>query len=1060
MSVFGEDPTPCPLPRYGCGINPQARRTSIFVNTEPSAILPNGLGLKDAKPRRPRKRQSVGWDPTVDIYDDTCALQKPAAAPPQQNFDQAVGANIGKTQNRTSSFAQSAQRILQQSENADEESEHNNRKRRLSSAVSQPQLQPQTSLQAQPEHHTLSADTDHGSTIRKEARRRTIYVPSEDTTILTIHPGGSLYGRGNGPRRPRRSDIFLDILSEEDSETVREQDLDSALDVVNAVNAAVKRPARKSLAAAPRRAPLQQSARQVQAQTYTVDIPGKSGGKENEPPNALKEVKRLGKRASFIVPEKSLYRRGPQLDAISEVSSQKAALPPSIQSDGTSEATQLQTGSIAPSDTSQSARQSRLSQVRRSSILPGSGSYSMHRQSLVPARSSSNQSAGLFTERVPTSLKIPRLPVLDLPTQEKYPIISEDIADPSMYENSWLSQQEQSLAQLVNSLFERTQFSKGSTNAISASASLRQELLNMYYGGENPLLHKRLQASLHFGALSVPSQTLAQVARFKHDFGQRQRFLDLWTKTYDLELLQTAAEVVIGRKRALTPRNSGDGSKASSPSTSRSKSVTSFLKTFLVYNQDTARPLAPGNASLRDGMTGNGADMADGWQRTVLRSLMLIHLLDRAHTSGVSSAPLFQRTSPYKSSLSVLQGLCRLLIPSVGDIARILGHLGYQVSCVQFPLEEYDYCVSNLATDLRDGVRLTRLVEVLLYPPGSLEIEQDASTAGATITMPCGDIRTLATGQAPRDHGSNKHSWPLSQHLKYPCISRTQKIYNTQIALSALSSVKDIGNLLEELKAEDIVDGHREKTVRLLWGLVSRWGLGSLIDFSLVERETRRLANVGRKQRKGASEAFEDSSQDDDAELPYLTGLERHTALLKSWATHAARLHGITVSNLSTSFADGRAYKAIVDEYVPCLPVAGPATSNFANSTAPATRRSTRHSDPPHITALRTLGCSQSFLKLFNTPSTSASNGTIPSRKTTIPLLAFLASRLLPLAEPYFAARAIQNAWRRSRIRFEVGKLLKCAILARRCREVVELRGRIEWAVVVIQRRWRRVCWL
>ena len=38
--------------------------------------------------------------------------------------------------------------------------------------------------------------------------------------------------------------------------------------------------------------------------------------------------------------------------------------------------------------------------------------------------------------------------------------------------------------------------------------------------------------------------------------------------------------------------------------------------------------------------------------------------------------------------------------------------MGFAVSHVQQPLDEFNYAVTNLAVDLRDGVRLMRLIEL------------------------------------------------------------------------------------------------------------------------------------------------------------------------------------------------------------------------------------------------------------------------------------------------------------------------------------------------------------
>ena len=45
-------------------------------------------------------------------------------------------------------------------------------------------------------------------------------------------------------------------------------------------------------------------------------------------------------------------------------------------------------------------------------------------------------------------------------------------------------------------------------------------------------------------------------------------------------------------------------------------------------------------------------------------------------------------------------------LQGVGDITKHLAHLGYTVSHRQSFLDEFDFAVTNLPTDLRCGVRL------------------------------------------------------------------------------------------------------------------------------------------------------------------------------------------------------------------------------------------------------------------------------------------------------------------------------------------------------------------
>jgi len=48
-----------------------------------------------------------------------------------------------------------------------------------------------------------------------------------------------------------------------------------------------------------------------------------------------------------------------------------------------------------------------------------------------------------------------------------------------------------------------------------------------------------------------------------------------------------------------------------------------------------------------------------------------------------------------------------------GNLLRHLELLGYRLQYKQSPLAEYPYAVTNLAVDLRDGLRLVRLAELL-----------------------------------------------------------------------------------------------------------------------------------------------------------------------------------------------------------------------------------------------------------------------------------------------------------------------------------------------------------
>ncbi|KAL9055027.1 MAG: hypothetical protein Q9162_003792 [Coniocarpon cinnabarinum] len=994
-----DDPTPCPRPRYGAM---KTSRLSILGSAEASVTLPDAPkvpSLRDAKPRRPKKRQSVGWDPTIDIYDDTFALKQPATAQHQPKGEETRSTSVVNQQpnaRRTSAiFAQPAQR----GPIAPSGGMSNNmspRKRRLSSVI-EPGV---PGAEANASHAGTNMD-GRTSILQKEARRRTIYVPN-DTTVFTIHPGAPISHHGKETRGARKSDVFLDLATlEEDDIEMRPQQ--SSQQVQG------RRVSRTSISTAPRRAPLQMSGRQLQPQATQIDVAGSGGGKENVPPGGAMP-KKLGKRASLIFPEKPVARSQPMLAPVGEIPEEQPVEPIKVE----------KKTDVVPK-VSISACQSRVSvgPRRLSSAQPTTRPRSnVHRDALLSGHSAKMGQSGLG--RIPTTLSVPRVSVRAPSSSTPYTALSEDIKHPEMYEEDWLSHQEQSITRLINGLFDKA---ARSSATLTSNKSVRQQLIDIYQSADNVLLHKRLQASLRFGALSIGPETLVQVARIKDDVGQRQRFLDLWTKTYDLEALQTAAEVVVGRRRLSSPRNSGQVEVNDSR---RAKSISKFLQTFLIQNEDLGNRnsvMLSSNTSSQPNF--KSQDTAHSWRRTALRSLMIIHLLDMAQRSAAfSGRNLFQNSSPYKSSTTVLQGLCRLIIPSVGDVSRVVSHLGYHLEHVQYPLEEFTYQIDNLAVDLRDGVRLTRLVESLLYPHGSLELEKDE----LTMTLAGGDILT----SRPDYNGNQGDAWPLSQHLKYPCIGRPQRIFNVEIALAALGSVTDIDqSVLEDVKAADIVDGHREKTVKLLWSLVSRWGLNALVDFGLVEAETKRLR--GFRERRQASQEDPVAATNDDYEQRYASETERYSKQLLVWVQEVGYGHDLDITNLTTSFVDGAAYRAIAAEYA----------SSF---TSAAESSNTDGLDQ----LLRSFGCSRSFLRLFTGLSTC------PTKTTTVALVSFLASHILPIAAPHHAALALQRAFRSRQARRETRRRVVAKRLAKECAAVVQAQQRLVGAVVTLQRWWRQ----
>lgn len=124
-----------------------------------------------------------------------------------------------------------------------------------------------------------------------------------------------------------------------------------------------------------------------------------------------------------------------------------------------------------------------------------------------------------------------------------------------------------------------------------------------------------------------------------------------------------------------------------------------------------------------------------------------------------------------------MMGFCADMVTAHGDIVRRLRSIGYILTHKQTHLDEVNYAVKSL-NDLRDGTRITRVVEILFK-------------------------------------GN-----PLSQKLRLPAISKLQKIHNVNLAFTRISEHITIeGNI----STRDIVNGHREKILSLFWQIIYKY---------------------------------------------------------------------------------------------------------------------------------------------------------------------------------------------------------------------------------------------
>lgn len=100
---------------------------------------------------------------------------------------------------------------------------------------------------------------------------------------------------------------------------------------------------------------------------------------------------------------------------------------------------------------------------------------------------------------------------------------------------------------------------------------------------------------------------------------------------------------------------------------------------------------------------------------TVKNFLFVLFFLDRAKEGRMikQNPCLFVRRAPYKESNEILKRFASLVLANYGDIIRMLRRFDFVLSHKQTVIDEFDYSFKNLA-DLRDGVRLTKVMEIIL----------------------------------------------------------------------------------------------------------------------------------------------------------------------------------------------------------------------------------------------------------------------------------------------------------------------------------------------------------
>eukprot|EP00939_MAST-03C_sp_MAST-3C-sp1_P005132 g5132.t1 len=271
-----------------------------------------------------------------------------------------------------------------------------------------------------------------------------------------------------------------------------------------------------------------------------------------------------------------------------------------------------------------------------------------------------------------------------------------------------------------------------------------------------------------------------------------------------------------------------------------------------------------------EGLYGNQNRYAKALHRHTLRTFLAIVLfLDKAAQLDPPLLPnergLFRPKSKIKTSSAVVVEFGKEVLHGEGNVMKHLSGLGYDLNYKQTWMDEQVFRIGSVRTDLRDGIRLSRIAEIL----------------------------------------TETKSFELLSKAKFPAVSRLNKIRNVSIAIGRLKEGSSDFLRESKIKATDIVDGSQVKTLTLLWHIIGSYFLTSLVDVDQVSKEIKRV------QRRIVSSGGSPAS----------TGVVTSSAqnLLLQWAQSVCQLYNVNVTDWDTSFADGRAVCYLLHHYLPSL---------------------------------------------------------------------------------------------------------------------------------------------
>eukprot|EP00808_Paulinella_micropora_P001552 g30257.t1 len=232
---------------------------------------------------------------------------------------------------------------------------------------------------------------------------------------------------------------------------------------------------------------------------------------------------------------------------------------------------------------------------------------------------------------------------------------------------------------------------------------------------------------------------------------------------------------------------------------------------------------------------------------------------------------------------------------SEGDVVRQLSTIG-KLQVKENIWSGFDFRVSNIAADLRDGIRLGRLFDLLVQK------------------------HDLSRAKQKKKGGQSKAGGSLLSQLRNPAESEIERTANLRIVLDTLVQHSPVlASRLRDVSPQDIVMGSQKQTIELLSDVAFHLDVMPLIQVHKLETEIGRL-----KQEFGAALArakfVESPSQQgllyaSSNKLQKLLHWVRQVCFIQAQILQPA----VFVENFTSSFSDGRIFCLLISHYQPDL---------------------------------------------------------------------------------------------------------------------------------------------